>query len=194
MSMVNVKIISKPELFWRKTQGCRREFGLIETIRRTVRQVIHTLIKEESRLDISIITNNLAIGTAPNSFNSIKYLKDLGFEHIIDLRAERKQADILAATKEFVVKWVPTYDDWRPKSPEFYRQLEIEIKKTLSSKNGSKLLLCCGAGEHRAPLAGVLALVTMGYSFQLAAAMVKKARPRVELLSAYRSSLVEFLR
>ena len=85
------------------------------------------------------------------------------------------------------------YDDWRPKPPELYQKLEIEIKKVLFLKNNGKLFICCGAGEHRAPLAGVLGLVTMGYSLECAVAEVIKARPQAELLPVYKSSLIQFL-
>ena len=75
-----------------------------------------------------------------------------------------------------------------------YQKLEREIKKILLSKEGEKLFICCGEGEHRAPLAGVLALVTMGYSLEHAVARVIKARPKAELLPVYRTSLIQFLR
>ena len=166
---------------------------MIETARRTLRELIRPLKKSENRLDISLVTNDLAIGAAPRSPRSISSLIDLGFRHVIDLRAERKQSDILTSLNDVLVKWVPTFDDWRPKLPEFYQELEVEIKKILLSEDGGKFFICCGKGEHRAPLAGVLALVTMGNSLERAVVMIKQARPEAELLPVYESSLVEFL-
>jgi len=166
---------------------------MIETARRTLRELIRPLKKSENRLDISLVTNDLAIGAAPRSSHSINKLRDLGFRHVIDLRAERNPSDILMNTEDFLVRWVPIYDDWRPKPPEVYRKLEVEIKEILLSGDGGKLFICCGAGEHRAPLAGVLALVVMGYSTESAITRVKEARPKAELLPAYKSTLIEFL-
>jgi len=145
----------------------------------------------KQQLNISLITKYLAVGAAPRTTDALESLRDLGVSHILDLRAERKQSDILVNAEKVSVSWVPTYDDWRPKSAEFYRDLTNVLNSILN--NGEKLLVCCGAGEHRAPLAGVLALVTMGYSLDAAAEMVQKARPVAEILPAYRSSLVEFL-
>ncbi len=192
--MMSVQSISRAELCRRKIEGCYREFGFIETARRTVREINRLLKRSEVGLDLSPVTKDLAIGAAPKSFSSMNHLRDLGFTHVIDLRAERNQSDILVKTGDFLVKWIPMYDDWRPKPPELYRKLEIEIRKILLSEDGGKLFICCVAGEHRAPLAGILALVTMGYSLEHAVGIIVKARPQAELLPAYKTSLVEFLR
>jgi len=150
--------------------------------------------KSDGRLDLSHITENLAIGAAPRSFNSIRCLIDLGFRHVIDLRAERKKTDILVKTTDVSVQWVPIYDDWRPKPPEIFQKLMTEINTILWSKNSGKFFLCCGAGEHRAPLAGVVALVAVGYSLESAIVMIQKARPVAELLPVYKLSLNDFLK
>jgi hypothetical protein len=192
--MVRFQSISKTKLYWRKTEGCYRQFGFIETTHRMIRELIRSLKRSEVSLDISLITKDLAIGAAPKSFHSVNRLRDLGFRYVIDLRAERNSSDVLMNAGDFLVTWIPMYDDWRPKPPELYQKLEREIKKVLLSEEGGKLFICCGAGEHRAPLAGILALVTTGYSLEHAIATVKKARPQAELLSTYKSSLIEFLR
>jgi hypothetical protein len=191
--MMSVQSISKAELCRRKIEGCYREFGIIETARRTVRELSRLLKGSEVGLDLSLVTKDLAIGAAPKSMSSINRLRDLGFRRVIDLRAERNPSDILINTGDFLVQWIPIYDDWRPKPPEVYQKLEIGIKKVLFSEDGGKLFICCGAGEHRAPLAGILALVTMGYPLEHATAIIIKARPQAELLPAYKTSLVEFL-
>jgi len=189
-----VTSISTAGLYWKKIQGCYREFCLIETIRRTIREPFLMLRKSQGRFDVSLITEHLAIGAAPMSFNFVRRLRKLGLRQVIDLWAERKQADVLAITKDVEVEWVPTYDDWVSKPSEFFQKLEMAINKILSSENGGRLFLCCGAGEHRAPLAGVLALVSLGYSFKRAEEMVREARPLAELLSVYKLSLAEFLK
>jgi hypothetical protein len=186
--------ISKFKLYQRKIQGCYREFGLMETFRRTVHELARLFKKYEEVLDISSITENLAVGAAPRSLNATKRLSILGFKHIIDLRAERKKTDILVNAKDVSVQWVPIYDDWRPKPPEFFQKLMTEINTILWSKNSGKLFLCCGAGEHRAPLAGVVALLAVGYSLEFSLLMIQKARPVAELLPVYKSSLNDFLK
>ncbi len=190
--MAHVQSISKRKLYWRKIEGCYRQFGFIETTHRMIRELIRSLKRSEVGLDLSLLTKDLAIGAAPRSFHSVNQLRDLGVRYVIDLRAERNPSDVLMNTVDFLVKWIPMYDDWRPKPPEFYRKLEVEIKEILLSGDCRNLFICCGAGEHRAPLAGVFALVIMGYSLEQAVAAVKKSRSEAELLQVYKSSLVEF--
>ena len=173
--------------------GCYRQFGLAEATRRTIRELIRSLKQSDSGLDFSLVTEQLAIGAAPRSLHSVNRLKDLGFRYVIDLRAERGPSDVLGNTRDLLVKWVPMYDDWKPVAPELFRELDMEIKKVLLSEQGGKLFICCGAGEHRAPLAGILALVIMGHSLEHAMALIVKARPKSELLPVYRSSLTQSL-
>ena len=181
-------------LLCRKTQGCYREFGFIETIRRIFRELFHLFNKPDSRLDISPLTEELAIGAAPRSIDALRDLRSLNFTDIIDLRAERKSSDILTWTEGVHVNWIPTYDDWKPKPPDFFRRLSYVLNNILSSDIGKKVLICCGAGEHRSPLAGVLGLVNMGYSLESALSKVQQARPISELLPVYKLSLVHFLK
>ncbi len=133
----------------------------------------------------------MAIGAGPRSLEAIQALKRFEIGQVIDLRAERKSSDILGHTKEIAVKWIPTLDDWKPKPREFFRRLDTEIQRVLSGNE--KILLCCGAGEHRAPLAGVVALVNLGYSTETAMAVIQRARPQAEFLPVYKSSLKEYL-
>lgn len=191
--MDDVQAISIMELIWRKTQGCYREFGFREIFRRFIRESLRAMGKSKNPVDISSVIEEFSIGAAPKSTDGVRHLRKLGFSHLIDLRAERRKTDILAKTKEISVHWVPTYDDWRPKPTEFFSKLETVIKKILLSNGNARFLLCCAAGEHRAPLAGVLALVLMGYSLDKAVKTIGKARPAAELLPSYQSSLSEFV-
>jgi hypothetical protein len=179
-------------LILHKTLGCYNEFGLAETLRRIIREWRH-LFKSAPTFDISLVTKVFGIGAAPRSYDFLIQLKTFGFRHLIDLRAERKLEDILAETDEILVHWVPTFDDWKPISPDFFRKLEIQIKSILASGDDPSFFICCGAGEHRAPLAGVLSLVVMGHSLEMAVEMIQKARPKAELLPVYLSSLKSYL-
>jgi hypothetical protein len=194
MALNHFKFISKSRLYQRKIIGCCHEFGVLETCRRTVRELSRLFKNYKNVLDISLITENLAVGAAPRSVSATKRLNELGFKHIIDLRAERKKTDVLVNTEDVYVHWIPIYDDWRPMPPEYFQNLEAEINTILRSKNIGKLLLCCGAGEHRAPIAGIMALVSMGHSLESSIVMIQKARPVAELLPIYKSSLKVFLR
>lgn len=179
-------------LLWKKVLGCYTYFGLREVARRSLREVLRPLRAREA-LDISPVTEYLAIGAAPRDQKALYGLRSSGYKKIIDLRQERKVTDVLTRTEELVVKWVPTLDDWQPKSGQFFSRLEQEIKSSFEPPDQERLFICCGAGEHRAPLAGVLALVVAGYDVDQAVRMILKARSVAELLPPYLESLDDYL-
>jgi hypothetical protein len=181
-------------LAWRKTRGCYDNYGLKETLRRMIKEIIRKFRRNRKSLDISFLTDNLAIGAAPESVEEWNAIFCQGFTNIIDLRAERKEmVAFREVAGDIVIKYVPTYDDWRVKPRHFFRQLADEIEESGLSECNARLLLCCGEGEHRAPLAGLLALVIMGYTLDDAASIIAKKRPVAELLPIYISSLNNYL-
>ena len=181
-------------LYLRKFLGCYKEFGLIESARRTNKEICRAFRKPVMDIDISTIEEGLAIGAAPKNLESLMMLKKFGFKYVIDLRAERKNSDILVNTTEVIVKWIPIYDDWRPKQSGFFTEILSTINEILLIQNRGGLFLCCGAGEHRAPMAGVLALAIMGHPLDRAIEIVEKARPVAELLPVYKLSIIEYFK
>lgn len=165
----------------------------MEVVRRMFAEFWRLMKRDKICLDISIVNEKLAVGAAPKSFGEVRELQHLGFCHVIDLRAERRKSDILAKSPDMQIAWLPTYDDWKPKSFHFFKSILLEINKIDFQRDAVKLCICCGAGEHRAPLVGTLALVTLGYSLEDAAMLIKKARPRAEFLSIYISCLQNFI-
>jgi hypothetical protein len=186
------RLINTARLICHKTLGCYREFGLGEIFRRFIRESFRPIGRSKDP-DVSLVAEEFAVGAAPKSKAALDCLKGMGFEHVIDLRAERSRNDILAGTEEVSVHWIPTHDDWRAKSFDFYRQLEATIRLLLAGGEKAKFYICCAAGEHRAPLGGVLALVVLGHSVDIACTMIRDARPVAEILPPYRSSLVDYL-
>ena len=185
--------LSRFGLLWLKFIGCTREFGLLESLRRTRKETLRALSKRSSSLDISWIDERTAIGAAPKSPAHMEELKALGVTDIIDLRAERNgQAESMFHTAGIHSFWVPTYDDWLPKGRDFFAQLCHQLA-AIHQDPGRRLLICCGAGEHRAPLGGVVALIVQGHCLESAQRVVEDARPVAELLPPYLSSLREYV-
>jgi protein-tyrosine phosphatase len=187
---MNYKVRTKVELYYEKILGCSAEFGIFETLRRIKRELAR---KRGDALDISWVTGQLAIGAAPHGPELLKSLADLEISDVVDLRAEKKEKDVLSGLRIFKIHWVPTYDDWRPKSFKFYDQL-IHTSKEIARNSEHRVLICCGAGEHRAPLAGAVALMTRGFSLEEAIALIRKARPVAEFLPVYVRSLEEYMK
>ena len=167
--------------------GCAREFGFFEAVRRAKKE-FKRVGNRNSPLDISWITERLAIGAAPKTKEALIQLTRSGVNHLIDLRGERKPNDVLADSDELAVYWVPAYDDWLPKNTKLFLSLSGLCYSLIRNSNG-KLAICCGAGEHRAPLGGAVALLTMGYSLDDAIEMIKKSRSVAEFLPVYVTSL-----
>ena len=67
--------------------------------------------------------------------DELKHNKNFDFIYIIDLRAERKNSDILANTTEVIVKWIPIYDDWRPKQSGFFTDILSTVNEILLLQN-----------------------------------------------------------
>jgi hypothetical protein len=179
-------------LAWRKFSGCNREFGFVESLRRSFKEITKSVSRKNEQLDISWITNRVAIGAAPRSEQVVESLKQTGITDVIDLRAERDQMrDALGRTNGLRVYWVPTLDDWMPKSQAFFCHLFGQTKAILND-NKNKLLLCCGAGEHRAPIGGLAALILLGYLMDDAISEIQKKRPVSEFLPPYVYSLKNY--
>ena len=190
--MKNLQKISTATLFLRKLSGCLQTFGLGETARRIFKETSRLVSGSRRDIDISMLTEKFSIGAAPKAHETVDELIHRGFQSIIDVRGERKDNDLLCSPKDGLkVYHVPIYDDWRPKPHEFFKEISDAAKKMVSN-GGGKFFICCGAGEHRAPLAGAVALIEMGYSLEEAMNTIKKARPVAEFLPAYVSSLEDF--
>ena len=172
-----------------KAWGCIRTFGMVETVRRTVRESRRSVRpRDPARLDVSVVAADLVVGAAPRSAAAVRRLTETGVTDVIDLRAERPASDCLLAADGIQVHWVPTYDDWRPKPAEFFEAV-VSLARRVAGAPNSRLLVCCKAGEHRAPLGGATVLADRIGDLAQAFALIRAARPVAEFLPVYTESL-----
>ena len=188
--------LSPVTLYWRKLAGCQRLYGTRETVRRVVKELRRppASVRFGAMPDVSFVHARIAVGAAPRTPEAIATLRSMSFTHVVDLRAERGASDLLASEKRLEVRWVPTYDDWLPKGPDFFGRLRAELNTVLHEQPDAQVFICCGAGEHRAPLGGVVALVTLGVPMDVAVKSVTGARAVAEILPPYSRSFSEFLK
>jgi hypothetical protein len=187
-----MKKFSSLSLAWYKFAGCTREFGFVESIRRIHKEISKSLAGDDKHLDISWIASQVAVGAAPRSGEMVEALKKTGVTDIIDLRAERDMdSDALCQERGLSVHWVPALDDWKPKTSAFFDPLFHQTQVILSDPQ-KKLFVCCGAGEHRAPLGGIVALITLGWTMDDAMYQIRGKRPVSEFLTPYVSSLKNY--
>jgi len=71
-----------------------------------------------------------------------------GVSHILDMQIEFDDT-ALAAPHNIIVQWTPTDDDFQPKPPEIF-QRGVNFARQALDEEGTKLLVHCAAGVHRA--------------------------------------------
>lgn len=182
--------LSRSALALRKIQGCLTEFGLRETARRCWREIARAVRRRDTtHLDAHPVHPRLWVGAAPRSEAALAQLTAAGVRAVIDLRAERAGSDLLVRGGGLTVRWVPTYDDWRPKPAAFYAGLREAARAVWRDDPEARVLICCGAGEHRGPLGAALVLADLLHDLDEALRRIAAARPVAEFLPAYLRSL-----
>jgi hypothetical protein len=117
--MKRLETNSTATLFWCKTCGCLRIFGLRKTARWISKEISRALILSRRDNEISMLTEKSAIGAAPKTCEDVDTSEKQGFINIIDSRSELKRKDLQIQPNGFLIRWNPTYDDWRPKTAKF---------------------------------------------------------------------------
>jgi hypothetical protein len=177
-------------LLWRKLAGSLRTFGVRDMLRRCAKEATRLFRhRAVGAVDVTEVHVRLLVGAAPRSTAAVQLLSAAGITHVLDLRAERRATDPLARTDVVAVHWIPTYDDWRPKDETFYSAIEEAAQAVWRRSPGARLLVCCGAGEHRGPLGGAVVLADLLGDLDEALRRVAAARPVAEFLPAYEQSL-----
>ena len=150
------------------------------------------MAEESSRiLDMTWITDRIAIGGAIDTEDDIQTLAASGVTHIISMRIEFDETE-LAAAHGIKVLFNGVYNDFQPKPPELFdRGIEFGIKAL--RKPGTKLLIHCTLGMHRAPAMALALLGAMGWPIPVAMDSIQKCRPVVYFADCYVESVKQCL-
>lgn len=143
-------------------------------------------------VDISALTQRLAVGDGIWTPERMGHVAELGFSHVIDVQAEFDDRDI-AAPFGLRVLWNPTDDDFLPKPPEFF-QRSVQFALQAFEDPEAKLYVHCAAGLHRAPLTCAAILCALGYEFAAALDLIRARRPAADFPPVYLASLARYVR
>jgi protein-tyrosine phosphatase len=145
----------------------------------------------ERGMDISWLTDRIAIGGGIWNADNMEKLAREGITHIIDMQIEFDDTD-LAADHGIAVLWNGTDDDFEPKPADLFRRGVDFAQAALAGEN-AKLFIHCAAGVHRAPMMALAVLGAMGWDLEDAMDLIESRRAAADFADVYVRSVEEFL-
>jgi protein-tyrosine phosphatase len=145
-------------------------------------------------MDITWLTDRLAVGGGIWNDQNMADLVRLGVTHIINMQIEFDDRP-LAKPYPVTVLHNPTDDDFQPKPPELFQPaVEFALDAIDDGENNSKVFIHCAAGVHRAPMMALAVMRVMGWSLDDARKLIQKRRHVVDFADVYVESVEEFVR
>lgn len=136
---------------------------------------------------VFFVTKQLAFGSKARLARHIKRLESLGITHVLDVRhyAGKK-------LRRFKTVHLNFKDDARPRPMWFYARALRFYEKALKVPN-SKVYVMCRAGRRRSASMTYFLLRASGFGPRKAENTIRRARPCVQIVRAYRDSGEQFL-
>ena len=151
----------------------------------------HALVSHRKRMDITWVTERIAVGGGIwNAENMAKVGRE-GVTHIIDMQLEFDDTP-LGKDCGIAVLWNPTDDDFMLKPPELFRR-GVEFAQEALKNPDNKIFIHCAAGVHRAPMMTLALLGWMGWELEEAMDLIEGRRPVADFADVYVRSVEEFL-
>lgn len=142
-------------------------------------------------IDITWVTERIGVGGGIWTEENMAAVARAGVTHIIDMQIEFDDTP-LGERHGIAVCWNPVDDDFEPKpSAIFARGVDFALKAL--EEDGTKLLVHCAAGVHRAPMMTLALLGVMGWSVEDAMRLVEARRPVADFAEVYVRSVENFL-
>ena len=142
-------------------------------------------------MDWSWITGRIAVGGGIWNVANMVEVERAGFTHVIDMQLEFDDRP-LAEGLSVQVLWNPIDDDFLPKPPDVFCT-GVDFAREALEQDGSKILIHCAAGVHRAPMMALALLCSLGWKVEDAVTLVESRRPVVDFPEVYLNSVKEFL-
>ncbi|HEX8817580.1 MAG TPA: dual specificity protein phosphatase [Terriglobales bacterium] len=142
-------------------------------------------------LDVTWITNRVALGGAVWDTETMAELARLGITHVIDMQIEFDDTR-LAEPFGIAVCWNPTDDDFQPKPAGLFRR-GVDFAERALDEPQAKLYVHCAAGVHRGPMMALAILCSTGWELDAALDAIETKRPVAEFPKVYLNSVKEFL-
>lgn len=142
-------------------------------------------------MDMTWVTGRIAVGGGIWTADTMAKVSQAGVTHIIDMQLEFDDT-ALAEPFGIQVLWNAIDDDFLPKPPEVF-QRGVEFAQEALDGDGTKLLIHCAAGIHRAPMMALAVLTSLGWTVEAAIELIETRRPVVDFADVYVKSVQRFL-
>jgi len=143
-------------------------------------------------MDITWVTDRIGVGGGIWNGENMAAVSRAGITHIIDMQIEFDDTP-LAKEHDITVCWNPVDDDFEPKPAEVFSR-GVEFGMAALEGEGTKLLVHCAAGVHRAPMMTLALLGVMGWSMEDAMQLIEGKRPAADFAEVYVESVERFLK
>jgi len=149
------------------------------------------ILRTGRKMDITWLTERIALGGGIWTAENMKVLADEGATHVIDMQIEFDDTP-LGREHGIVVCWNPIDDDFEMKPPEvFERGVEFALKAL--DEPGAKLFIHCAAGVHRAPMMTLALLCVLGWTLEDAMGLIESKRDVADFVDVYVRSVERYL-
>lgn len=143
------------------------------------------------RADVSWVTGRIAVGGGIWNADNMAAVARAGVSHIIDMQVEFDDT-ALGEAHGVAVLWNPIDDDFQVKPPAvFQRGVDFAIQAL--DRPGTKLLIHCAAGVHRAPMMTLALLGALGWKVKDGIRLIESRRPEADFADVYVRSVEKFL-
>ena len=142
-------------------------------------------------MDITWLTDRIAVGGGIWNVENMETLAAQGVMHVIDMQIEFDDTELGRLTGVEVL-WNPTDDDFEMKPADMFRR-GVDFAKKALDEDDAKLFIHCAAGVHRAPMMSLAVLCSMGWSLEDARELIEHRRPVADFADVYVESVENFL-
>lgn len=136
---------------------------------------------------VFFVTKRLAFGSKVRMNRHVEKLRQLGITHVIDVRKYPSKK-----LRKFKTIHLNFKDNARPRPMWFYAQALRFCRKALGLPN-SKVYVMCRAGRRRSASLTYFLLRASGLGSDKAESTIRRVRPCVQIVRAYRQSGEEYL-
>jgi protein-tyrosine phosphatase len=147
---------------------------------------------KDSFMDITWLTDRIAIGGAIWLQDNMAQLAGMGVTHVINMQSEFDDGPLADACGVELL-WNAIDDDFLPKPPEVFSR-GVEYATNALRQEGSKLYIHCAAGVHRAPMMTLALLCAQGMELLEAVYLIENRRPVAEFPEVYLESVRGYLK
>jgi protein-tyrosine phosphatase len=142
-------------------------------------------------MDMTWVTDRIAVGGGIWTADNMAAVARAGVTHILDMQMEFDDT-ALAVPHGITVLWNPIDDDFQHKPADVFER-GVAFARQALEEAGTKLLVHCAAGVHRAPMMALAILCSTGWNLNRAMNVIESKRAVVDFADVYVNSVRGYL-